>query len=315
MSDDRQRPDETRRFAPFGDDGDESDEDSPPGDSTVALPDAADDTRPIDPAGDDGPGAGRPDSTAVLPDGPVSDGPGTERRRDPTAVLPGGPVGDDRPRVAGRPDPTAVLPGAGARDDATAVVPGAAAGAGAWAGRAEVRAPRPGVATEYREEEWPAGPVQPGRRWWLPILVGIVILLLLALIGVGVWLIVRASGAGTPTPAVTASAATPPSTAATTATTTPPTTAPTTTQPTGPTEVAVPVLVGQSVRDAEAALQRKGLTYRLIYRSSLDAEPGTVIDSDPVAGRRVPPDTEVTLVVAAPPRTAPTSASAKVDED
>jgi beta-lactam-binding protein with PASTA domain len=46
--------------------------------------------------------------------------------------------------------------------------------------------------------------------------------------------------------------------------------------------------------------------------SSDDANPGTVIDSDPEEGQEVPPDTTVTLIIAAPPTTAPTAPSGGV---
>jgi beta-lactam-binding protein with PASTA domain len=61
--------------------------------------------------------------------------------------------------------------------------------------------------------------------------------------------------------------------------------------------VTVPALRGLALADAQAALSRTGLSYRLIYRTS-DAPPDTVIDSDPAEGQEVPPDTAVTLVVA-----------------
>lgn len=70
-----------------------------------------------------------------------------------------------------------------------------------------------------------------------------------------------------------------------------------------------------SVVDARRALDRVGLTYRVIYRLSASAEPGAVIDTDPPEGRRVPVDTEVTLVVAAPQPSSPAvSTSATPDQ-
>ncbi|MEV6842061.1 PASTA domain-containing protein [Actinoplanes sp. NPDC051411] len=192
--------------------------------------------------------------------------------------------------------------------DATAVMPPAEGGA-AWSGRAEVRAPQPGR-TEYQQvTDWPAAPETPRNdRWWMPIVVGIIVLVLLAALGWGIYLIVQNSGNdNSPAPAVTTSAAAP-TTVATTAETTEPTTEPTTTTPTteptttDPTDdaVAIPALRGLSVADAKAALKGVGITStRVIYRSS-DAEPDTVIDSDPEEGQEVPPDTRVTLLVSEP---------------
>jgi cytoskeletal protein RodZ len=186
----------------------------------------------------------------------------------------------------------------------------------AWSGRAEVRAPRPAQTTYQQEVDWPAGPgPQPPRdRWWMPIVVGIVVLVLLAALGWGIYLIVQNAGKNdnSPAPAVTTSAPPAPTTAATTETTepssAPTTTTPTTTTPTPtpsttePTDdaVGIPALRGLSVADAKAALKGVGInSTRVIYRPS-NGEPDTVIDSDPEEGQEVPPDTTVTLVVAAP---------------
>jgi hypothetical protein len=196
------------------------------------------------------------------------------------------------------------------RGDATSVMPPArdawAAGEGQapWAGRAEVRPPRPG----YQDTDWTTStqPAEPRGKWWMPILVGIIGLILVALLGWGVWLIIQAQDNSDQTPApvpatsAAAPATTPPATAPTTE---PPTTEPTTTEPTQ-TAVTVPALRGLSQQDAIQALSRRGLSSRLRYMSSDDANPGTVIDSDPEEGQEVPPDTTVTLIIAAPPTTA-----------
>jgi cytoskeletal protein RodZ len=185
-----------------------------------------------------------------------------------------------------------------------------AGGGPAWSGRAEVRAPQPGR-TEYQQvTDWPAAPeTSRNDRWWMPIVVGIIVLVLLAALGWGIYLIVQNSGKNnSPAPAVTTSAPAAATTGATTAATTEPTTEPTTSTPTtGPTTtdptddaVAIPALRGLSVADAKAALQGVGITStHVIYRAS-DGEPDTVIDSDPEEGQEVPPDTRVTLVVSAP---------------
>jgi hypothetical protein len=203
--------------------------------------------------------------------------------------------------------PTAVIPA----DDDWAP----SRGNPAWSGRAEVRAPQPGRG--YPEVDWAAA-AEPGTkdRWWMPIVVGIIALILLALLGWAIYLIVQDSDSKTPVPAATTStAAAPTQTAATTTTaqTTPPSSAPTTTPPitmpstTEPTdtEVTVPALRGLALPAAQAALNATGLNYRLKFRE-VDAPAGTVVDSDPAEGQEVPPDTVVTLVVAAGATTVPT---------
>ncbi|MFI7596390.1 PASTA domain-containing protein [Actinoplanes sp. NPDC049681] len=236
------------------------------------------------------------------------------------------PAADDATRVTpAADDATRVTPPAG---DATAVYP-AAQGAEnwaddeqVWAGRAGVRAPGPGDATRT---DWAAVPAEePRGRWWMPIVVGIVALLLLGVLSWGVYLILQSRGDDeeTPAPVVTTSAAPAPTTKATT--TKPPSTAPTTTAPTSsppssPTDVTIPALRGLSLDEARAALNRTGLNYRLRYVASTDAPPDTVIGSDPTEGQQVPGDTIVNLIIAAEPTattpaTSPT-ATHEVDAD
>jgi hypothetical protein len=195
-----------------------------------------------------------------------------------------------------------------------------------WSGRAEVRSPRPGQA--IYDTDWSDAPVPPpGQRdrWWLPIVVGIIVLILLGVLAWAIYVIVQNSdGGGTQAPATTPATtaartnapSTAPSTAPTAPTTTVATTAPTTTvttqEPT--TSVTVPALKGLSLAEARAALNRMGLRYRVLPIEST-AAPGTVIDSDPVEGQEVPPDTRITIVVAqqagatTTPTTAPTGAN------
>jgi hypothetical protein len=216
------------------------------------------------------------------------------------------PAGDDATVVSPRPpqrDETSVLPPA--RDWAAQ---------DAWAGRAEVRPPRPGEADYGTGSDWDVSPppIEPRGKWWMPILVGVLALILLGLLGWGIYLITQDSG-GDEAPAPVAS---PPAPAATTKATTKATTAPATTPPTteptestNPAEITVPALVGLSRADAQEALQRRGLRFRVISKSS-DATPGNVIDSDPQEGQKVPADTQVTLVIAAQRTTAPTTPTA-----
>jgi hypothetical protein len=178
-----------------------------------------------------------------------------------------------------------------------------------WAGRAGVRHPRPGYDDDFTRTDWAAVPSEeePRGKWWMPIVVGIVGLLLLGLLGWGIYLIVQSTGDDDTTPAVTPSIA---PTATTEPATKPTTTAPATTEPTAsptpsPTDVTVPALKGLSSEEARAALDRKGLRYRLRFVTS-DSPAGTVIDSDPAEGQQVPADTVITLIIAAAP-TAPTT--------
>jgi hypothetical protein len=287
MSDER---DETRRFSPFDDDTWADDAEGPGRRRPPSRSGDDDRTRFQPPAGDD--------RTRVEPPG----------RDDRTRVQPA--AGDDdatRVQPGGIDDPTVADPG-GRPPDATSVMP-PVEGTPAWSGRAEVRPPQP-ARTEYQQvTDWPAAPPpQRGDRWWMPIVVGIVVLILLAALGWGVYLIVQNSGKdNSPAPAASTAAPPAPTTAATTGTTAP-TTEPTTTTPsptpstTEPTDdaVQIPALRGLTVADAKAALKGVGITStHVIYRPS-DAEPDTVIDSDPEEGQEVPPDTRVTLVVSAP---------------
>ena len=237
----------------------------------------------------------------------------------------GGPRKDDRtqamPRAQADDDATQVTPRA-PQSDATSVLPPvpvdgtrteryprstdnwADDGDPVWSARAGVRPQRP-VYGDEDGTDWAAAPAdEPRGRWWTPIAVGIVSLLLLGLLGWGIYLIVQAEGDDDATPGASAPPAAPATTTATTTattapTTTPPTTEPTTTAPTAtPTDVTVPALKGLSSEEARDALDRKGLNYRLRFVTS-DSPAGTVIDSDPAEGQQVPADTVITLIIAA----------------
>ncbi|MFC8847036.1 MULTISPECIES: PASTA domain-containing protein [unclassified Micromonospora] len=178
-----------------------------------------------------------------------------------------------------------------------------------WSGRAGVPPPRP---ADYQDpaSEW-YGDEQPGRRWWMPILLGVVALLLLGLLGVGFWLALSAGdGTGpeeTPSAGPTSVPATTgaPTTGATTGgpSATPSTTSPSTT----PAGVPMPPLVGLPRATAERILDRIGVDHRVETRES-DRPAGTVLETDPEAGALVPAGAQVTLVVAAAP--APTTSTA-----
>lgn len=179
-----------------------------------------------------------------------------------------------------------------------------------WSGRAEVPPSRPAGFQEPVGGEW-YGEAQGDRRWWMPILVGILALLLLGLLGLGLWLILQADdGPGkAPSPPATSAPATTgvPTTSPTTpSTTTPPTTPSLTTSPTtmpptttAPARITMPLLVGRPQAAARAVLDRLGLGYRLELRES-DQPAGTVIATDPSAGEPVSVGQDVTLVIAEP---------------
>ncbi|MEU6207202.1 PASTA domain-containing protein [Micromonospora musae] len=230
------------------------------------------------------------------------------------------PPADDRdetrplPRSGGEPDDqTQRLPGpaerAGARSpesaDATTPlgrpadgnVPAQPERVAPWSGRAGVPPPRPSdypePAGEWYEED------QGGRRWWLPILWGILALLLVGLLGVALWLLSNAADerpGPEPTVSPSLTTAAPTSAAPTSAepTTESPSSAPPT--PTEAVEVPVPPLAGLPQAAAEGLLDRLGLSYRVEFRPS-ELPPGRVIGTDPEAGELVTEEEEIALLI------------------
>ncbi|MEV1155392.1 PASTA domain-containing protein [Micromonospora chokoriensis] len=197
--------------------------------------------------------------------------------------------------VPARPDPSPdeTMPidrSTGTPADRTAQMPPS------WSGRAEVRPSRPADAAEWYVEE------QGGRRWWLPILWGVLGLLLAGLLGGALWLVLANQDDDRDDPGPTPSL--PPASATSAAPTTesPTSAAPTSESPssspttTAPDEVPVPPLAGLPQATAEGLLNRLGLSYRVVYRPS-ELPPGTVVGTEPEAGTPVPTDDEVLLVV------------------
>ncbi|GGN25517.1 hypothetical protein FHR83_007432 [Actinoplanes campanulatus] len=175
-------------------------------------------------------------------------------------------------------------------------------GTDVWTGRAGVRPYGAYRRDEFDEDgDWADGrPAEPPGRWWAPIAIGTVSLVLLGLLGFAIAVIVRDSDGAVETPATPAVRATTTEPAAPDVTTPPTVTETITTPPTtdaADREVTVPALRGMPLADAQAALTRSNLGYRVIRRES-DAEPGTVINCDPGEGQQVPSDTRVTLIVA-----------------
>jgi hypothetical protein len=181
-----------------------------------------------------------------------------------------------------------------------------------WTGRAGVRPYGAVPRDQYDQEgDWAdPGQTEPSGHWWAPIAVGSISLVLLALLGFGVMVIVQNVGDDADTPEASPTAAQLPGETgagvgtprATTTVSTPPTT------DAADQEVNVPALRGMPLTDAQAALERTGLGWRVIRRES-DAEPDTVIDCDPAEGQQVPSDTRVTLIVASARAGTPTTST------
>jgi len=246
----------------------------PPGDETQKLP-AAGETQKL-------PAAGETEKLAAA----------GETRAMPAA---------DETRAMPSADETGRIPAA----DETAPVPPQPE---AWSGRAGVPPPAAAVRGPA-PTEWAPAPDDGGGKWWMPIVVGIVGLLLLAGLVTGIWLIYntnKVEPSQTPTPSPTSAPTSGPATSAAPTTSPPP---PPTTAPAG---VPMPRLVGLNDQEARDELDELGLSYRLVYRPA-EEPPDTVIETDPAEGEVVLPGTEVTLVIASPltpsdpPTTAPTS--------
>lgn len=255
----------------------------------------ADDRDPDGPtpgsAGDPGPGPG------------ARDEPDQTREFDPFADEDEAPPSGGAARAGEAdtdPDRTAQLPAAGDETrqmpsvDETAPVPAQPA---PWSGRAGVPPPDATAVRGPAPTEW-APPPEDGGRWWMPIVLGIVALLLLGGLITGVWLIYNANKVEpTPTPTPTRSATPAPTSAP--ATSAAPATSSAPPPTTAPAGVPVPPLVGLSDQQARDELDRLGLSYRLVYRPA-EEPPNTVIETDPAEGEVVPAGTEVTLVIASP---------------
>ncbi|GIG89165.1 PASTA domain-containing protein [Plantactinospora endophytica] len=240
------------------------------------------------------PDASQPTAASNPTAGPRS----TAGRRSSAGPQPG--TGAGRPEDATRIDGVTWSPGAA---DETRPVPPRAP---AWSGRAGVPARGAGPAGPPPPPNWGYDDEPDDRRWWMPILVGSVALVLLGVLVVAGWLIVdsaRRDAPSAPTPAITSPAA------PTAPTTRPPTTAATTPSATptatpAATPVPLPPLVGLSQQEAVDWLERLGLVPRIRPQTS-NRPPGTVLDTDPSTGTEVEPGSEVVLVVAEPPPTEP----------
>jgi hypothetical protein len=298
-------------------------EERQPGSGREGTPsgDELDQTRAFDPLADDQPPGGPaqrlgPGDTArqpaadetnrlVGPDDAARFSPGMGGAPDDAARFSAGMGGDDTARFppgAGGDEDARTAPGA-VPPDRTARMPPIGPGPqpgepAAWSGRARVPPPGPPL-RDSAPAEW--GPVDeaPGRTWWLPILIGVVALLLLAVLAFGFWLIANTrdeEGPVTPSPSPSAVAPTP-------TLPTPTSAAPTTESPspgaTTAESVTVPQVVDLPLPVAQRMLERLGLRYQVEYRES-DRPARTVLDSNPEQGAEVAPGSEVRLIVAEP---------------
>ncbi|MGC4810232.1 PASTA domain-containing protein [Micromonospora sp. DT228] len=296
MSDDRQEPpageqdDRTRPLPPAADRAE------PPRPTRPTS--EPDETAPIDRAGPGRP-AGSPDQTmpidssAATPPGspatpPAPTAPATPPAPTPAATPPA-PTPPAPTRAATPPAPTAPA-------DQTTRLPAERSVAPSWSGRAEVRPPRPDEAGEWYVEE------QGARRWWLPILWGVLALLLAGLLGGALWLVLakqdddRDDPDSTPSvPPASATSAAPTSASPTSAA--PTSEAPSSPPPSSaPVEVPVPPLAGLPQATAEGLLSRLGLAYEVVYRPS-ELPPGTVVGTEPGSGTPVSSEDEVLLII------------------
>jgi hypothetical protein len=234
--------------------------------------------------------AGRPADDETRP----NPWPGDEAR---TGRTPTDPWRAEDPSVPRPMDRTAGMP-ADRRTTAQAERPAP------WSGRAEV----PAGARYVRDAapvDWEDGVDQADRRWWMPILVGVVALLLLGVLGFGLWLILRSNERGLLPVTPSATSTSSPTPAMTSAV---PTTGQPTPSPTAAVPIPVPPVVGLPEAAARSLLDQVGLTYRLQFRAST-LPAGTVIETDPPVGTLVAPGQQVTLVIADAPTEPPTMAT------
>jgi hypothetical protein len=184
-------------------------------------------------------------------------------------------------------DATRQLPPTGRADDADATQV-----ADAWTGRAEVRGPTPAADTE----EWiDQGEPEPGRRWWLPILLGLLaILLVFGAVAAFVALSNNSGGGPNPTPTPSHPA---PTSAAPSPTSAPPSPSPSSAPPSAAT-VIVPETSGDTQAVATGKLQALGLVVHTQTQEDPVATPGTVLGTVPTAGTEVPTGSDITLIIA-----------------
>lgn len=229
------------------------------------------------------------------------------------------PPGDGEPaRPAGPPEPpepsdTVEVPPPPVGPSGTSILPPTPGGPPPeepprWAARAQVPTPR----IEEAPDEWVT---EPPRGVLVPVLITVCVMLLLGVLGFGVWLLVANQPEPTPP-------ATPTSTSAPVTTTTRSTPPPTTTaaSPT-PTTVQVPPLIDETYEDAAERLEDLGLTPKREDIFSASVPEGRVIGTNPTAGTPVALGDTITVFVSKGPEPTetptdtPTGTSTPTDED
>lgn len=186
------------------------------------------------------------------------------------------------------PNATSVLPPAGGDNDPTR----------RWAARAGIP---PAGLREPDQQEWVEVEEARGGAWWMPILIGIIILILLALLGLGLWLGFRGDR-GSPGPVAS------PSSTPTLSSPSPlpsPTPSPTPSASPSPALVTMPSLRGVAADEAQQVLSGLGLVVQVQQTPDSTLPPGTVLGTQPDAGAQVPVGGTVILVVAVAPSPAP----------
>jgi hypothetical protein len=197
-------------------------------------------------------------------------------------------------------DPQATVVG-GPPADGTQVLPPAADEPPRWSARAQVR-PAGGDDDGPIGYAEPAAWVEPDERprgFFSPAVIAVLIVVLLALIGLGVWLALRGRGAE-PVPGPTTS----PTASATPTRTTPPATTPPpepTTPP--PATIGIPPLQGLTYDDAATALTALGFVPERVDEASDSVPAGRVIRTNPPAGTQILPGEPVQVIVSTGPAT------------
>ena len=248
----------------------------------MAAQEREDDAEPNRGGAADGARAGGTGPGGATPSGPAEGTPPAGDQADTARVQP--PVGPG-------PGPGAPPP---AGPDATSVLPPTPGGgrpapeAPRWAARAQVPTPR---VQEYGDE-WVT---EPPRSLFMPILVTVCVMLLLGVLGAGLWLLLSDRPGPEPSPSPS------PTTAPVTSPTTGPTTTTTSASPT-PTQVLVPpTLIDQEYEVAAEELRRIGLVPVREDVVNDDFEAGRVIGTNPTAGSPVAPGAEIIVFVSTGP--------------
>lgn len=233
-------------------------------------------------------GAPEPDSEPAFdPDEPIDAQPGsaeTEIQSFPP-VPPARPVGPGSTRIMPPVDDGGPPTAAGRPPGESVPV---------WSARAQVPTP-PDV---YEDDH--AGWVEPPRANLMPVLVTVCALLLIALAGLGVWLIFAdRSGSNSPAPG--------PASPASSAAPAPRSAAPTSSTPAA---VALPDLRGLDAEAAVAKLRQLGFVPQRRDQSDAQIAAGKVIGTDPPVGSVVIPGATIGLLVSTGPATPATSPAA-----